>query len=45
MIMLLERSEYMHQLQNFADNIIKERLEHLKVHPLWASFFGSLVQL
>lgn len=33
MVPPLERSEYMYELRNIADNIVRERLEHSEVHP------------
>ena len=33
MVPSLERSEYMEELRNIADNIVRERLEHSEVHP------------
>ena len=33
MVPLLERSEYMDELRNIANNIVRERLEHSEVHP------------
>lgn len=34
MVPSLERSEYMDELRNIADNIVKERLEHSEVRPV-----------
>ena len=34
MVPSLERSEYMEELRNIADNIVRERLEHSEVHPV-----------
>lgn len=28
-----ERTEYMYELRNIAENIVRERLEHLDLHP------------
>ena len=33
MVPSLECSEYMDELRNIADNIVRERLEHSEVHP------------
>ena len=33
MVPLLERGEYMYELRNIAENIVRERLEHFSVHP------------
>lgn len=34
MVPALERSEYMVELRNIADNIVRERLQHSEVHPV-----------
>ena len=33
MVPSVECSEYMDELRNIADNIVRERLEHSEVHP------------
>lgn len=34
MVPSLERAEYLDELRNIADNVVRERLEHSEVHPL-----------
>jgi hypothetical protein len=33
MVPSMERSEYMYELRNIADNIVRERLQHAEMHP------------
>jgi hypothetical protein len=34
MVPTLERAEYLEDLRNLADNIVKDRLEHSDIHPI-----------
>lgn len=42
MVPPLERSEYLYELRNVADNVVQERSEHSEVHPPGLSGHGPV---